>query len=211
MKRKKLVTEKLGVELGVNNAIIIMTQEDLANHDLAADYQASQVSLQGPPKRCVLHDMVAPFEMPRNFNENNKASANRGPYINILKDHTEVTLEQTMEWQRFINRHAHTVEHESLQWTLELVEKSMTTELKELIHDDYKQVVDESSRGTITFYKIVTDRMVLSNQEMVDAMGNYLTGFDIRNINGQNVVVAAKKLKAIIRALGPTVFPLIWW
>ena len=109
--------------------------------------------------------MVASFEMPQHFNENDKASTNRGPYTNIFKEHTEVTLEQTMEWQRFINKHAHAVEHESLQWTLELMEKSMTAKVKELVHDDYEQVVDESSRGTITFYKIVTDRMVLSNQE----------------------------------------------
>ena len=208
LKRKKMVTEKLDVELGVNSAISMLTETDSTNHDLATACQSSQVSLRAFFKRCKQHDMVSPFYIALNFDESNPTSANVGPYVNLLKDYEEVTLEKAKEWQRFLNKHAHAVEHESLQWAMDLMEKSMSTELKELVHDDYEQAVeDELSRGTITLFKIMTDRMVLSNQETIDAMCNYLAAFDIRNTNGQNVVVAARKIKAIIRALGPKRLP----
>ena len=198
LKRKKMVTEKLDVALGVNSAISMLTNEDVANHDLATDCQSSQVALRALTQRCVQHDMIAPFTVALSFDEDNPVSANVGPYLNILTDYEEITLDMAKGWQRFVNKYAHAIEHESLQWAMELMEKSTTTELKELVHDDYEQAVDKLSRGTITFFKVMTDRMVLSNQETIDALCNYLAAFDIRNINGQNVVVAARKIKAII-------------
>lgn len=111
LKRKRIVTEVLCVLLGVNNAISILANDQ---SDLTSDCQKSQVALREFYERCEKHDMVTPFNMPRYFNKRDSNSANSGPYINILKDHAEVTLEQAMEWQQFLNKHANTVEHESL-------------------------------------------------------------------------------------------------
>ncbi len=50
-------------------------------------------------------------------------------------------------------------------------------------------------------------RIVTTTHETKVAQQNYITNFDIRKLDGENVIVAAKRLKAIVKSLNPADLP----
>ena len=199
LKRRRAVCVTLDDELCCNNVLSLLTQDDITNHDIASDCQKWQVSIRGFTKRCETNDMLTPFSIPARFNENDPASV-RGPFVSLLTHFSTIEEEAVLSWQRFFNKFAAPVEIESAAWALDILEKSMTADLKTLVNDDY-ELVDAEAKGAITVFKIMTNHMVLRNQETVDTLNDWLRHFDIRQINGQNVSVAAGKCRAVIRAL----------
>ena len=195
-----LPSAKLDVELGCINILSLLSHDGVANHDFSTDCQKHQVALRGFNKRCAQNDMTTPFFIPDKFDEHDPASAQNGPFVNLLKDFSQISDEKAQAWQRFFNKFAAPVEIESSSWANDIMENSMTPRLKALVNDDLK-LIDEIARGAITTFKIMSNHMVLKNQETIDAMHEWLHTFDTCNINGQNVAVAAGKCCAIIRAL----------
>ena len=76
----------------------------------------------------------------------------------------------------------------------------MSTELKALVHDDLMEL-SQSENGAVSMVKLMTDHMVLRNQEYVDALHDYIRLFDIWCFDGENVTKACTQLRAILRAL----------
>ena len=76
----------------------------------------------------------------------------------------------------------------------------MSSELKALVHDDLMEL-PESEKGAVPMLKLMTNHMVLRNQEYVDALNDYIRTFDIRCFDGENVTTACTQLRAILRAL----------
>ena len=199
LKRRRAVCVALDDELCCNNVLSLLTQDDISNHDIASDCQKWQSAIRGFTKRCETNDMITPFLIPARFSENDPSSV-RGPFISLLTHFSTIEEEAALSWQRFFNKYAAPVELESATWAWDILEKSMTAELKTLVNDDF-ELVDAEAKGAITVFKIMTNHMVLRNQETVDTLNDWLRNFDIRQINGQNVSVAAGKCRAIIRAL----------
>ena len=74
----------------------------------------------------------------------------------------------------------------------------MNDELRTLVNDSMKEA---NATGAIVMYKLMTDHMVLRNQESIDALLEWIRHFDIRRYDGQNVKTAASQVRAVTRAL----------
>ena len=64
-----------------------------------------------------------------------------------------------------------------------------------------------SKLGAITTLRFIIKRMVIKNQESLDALENYIKTFDITKFPGENVPIACLRLKAVATALGTNVRP----
>ena len=199
MKRKKAVCVALDNKLACNNVLSILTSDDLGKHDLATDCQQWQVGINGFIDVLTEHDMLTPFMIPEKFDIDDPTSLS-GPFTNLLVDFHKVSDERVQLWQQYLRTHAAPVELESDSWAVLILVKSMTPELKTLVNDDI-QDLDKSMTGAVTMFKLVSNHMVLRNQETIDSLHEWLRGFDIRKINGENVSVASTQCKAVIRAL----------
>ena len=86
-----------------------------------------------------MNDMLTPFAIPEQFDSENP-SLTEGPFVNILEDFHKIPDEKVQRWQRYLKMHAAPVELESASWTAEIMQKSMTTELKTLVNDDLEEL-----------------------------------------------------------------------
>jgi len=68
--------------------------------------------------------------------------------------------------------------------------------------------VDIAEHGAMTKFKIMTIHMMLENQEVLDSLTEYLRGVDICNTNNQNVSVAVRQIRALVRTLEPHKLPM---
>ena len=67
--------------------------------------------------------------------------------------------------------------------------------------------ISSSKRGSITTLRFIIRRMVIKNQESLDALENYIKTFDTTKFPGENVPVAYLRLKAVAKALGTDALP----
>ena len=143
--------------------------------------------------------MLDPFKIPTTFDLTDPSRI-AGPFVDLLTDFHLVSDVTAQNWQEYLRLYAQDVELESDSWAAEIMELSMTDELKRLVFDDLDEL-DQVHVGAITIYKYMTNHMVLRNQETIDALHEWIRLFDIRLIDGENVAVAISRCKAVIRAL----------
>jgi hypothetical protein len=67
--------------------------------------------------------------------------------------------------------------------------------------------ISSSKRGSITTLRCIIKRMVIKNQESLDALEDYIKNFDITKFPGENVPIACLRLKAVAKALGMNDLP----
>jgi len=193
--------EALPGGLGVSEIIKALESDNPDDLNIAVDAQSYQVCLRNFHEKCYKEDMVTPFEIPAYFDEDDPGTV-EGPFTNILLNPTAVPFEIVKAWMRFLKKYAAPVELESASWAEEIIEKSMSNELRALVHDDIEELRPEE-RGGVTTYRIMVQHMIMQTQEIEDALVEWLREFDIRNYNGENVPTAIAHAKAVIRALGP--------
>ena len=199
LKRKKTVTVALDDQLACNNILSLITAGGVDKHDLAADCQQWQVGINGFKKVLIENDMLTPFLIPARFDLDDPALT-AGPFTNLIVDFHKISDETAQRWQQYLRKYAAPVELESASWAVQIMERSMTAELKTLVRDDIHDL-DSSAIGAITMFKIVTNHMVLRNQETIDALQEWIRTFDIRKVDGENVSIACTQCRAVIRAL----------
>ena len=76
----------------------------------------------------------------------------------------------------------------------------MTAELKALVFDNL-QDLEPTASGVITMFKIAKNHMVLPNQEIIDALQEWIRPFDIHKVPGENISVACTQCRSVTRAL----------
>ena len=199
LKRRQKVVKALDVKLACNNILSILASASSDKHNVADDCQQWQHSLRALKVKFTQNDMLDPFKIPTTFD---LADPSRiaGPFIDLLKDFHLVSDVMAQRWQEYLRMYAQDVELESDSWAAEIMELSMTDELKQLVFDDLDDF-DQVHVGAITVYKYMTNHMVLRNQETIDALQEWIRLFDIRQIDCENVAVAITRCKAVIRAL----------
>ena len=143
--------------------------------------------------------MLTPFLVPTEFDVNDPSKI-RGPFRDLTKDFHLVTLDEAKLWQSYLLVHAADEELESCSWAKQILDLSMTAELKALVHNDLMELT-QSESGAVSMVKLMTNHMVLRNQEYVDPLHDYIRTFDIRCFDGENVTTACTQLRAILRAL----------
>jgi len=168
LKQKKTVTVALPNKLACNNVLSIITADDIAKHDLAADCQQWQVGINSLKKVLIENDMMTPFSIPATFDSDDSMKLT-GPFTNMIVDFHKITDETARRWQQYLYKFAASVEIESDAWAVIIMDKSMTNKLKTLVSDDL-QDLDQLETGAITTFKIATNHMVLRNQETIDSL-----------------------------------------
>ena len=206
MKRKRYVTVELPTKFKCNKVLSLLNNDDVAGHDIGTECQTMQASIQGFKDRLGRSDMETPFIVPAKF-ELGDPNSTQGPYTNLLDSYNLLTIDKVKDWQSFCSIYAAPVEAESANWADDILDISMEPDLRALVNDDYEQV-DIAERGAMTKFKIMTTHMMLENQEAIDSLTEYLRSFDICNTNNQNVSVAVRKIRAVVRTLEPHGLPM---
>ena len=200
LKHKKAVVKALPDKLSCSDVLNIFTSEDLSSHDISKSCRNYQAEIRGFKNVIVENDMMTPFMIPTTFDIDDPSQLS-GPFRNLIDNFPNIPYEECERWQRYLHKFAANVEVESNNWAVEIMDLSMSSELKTLTHDDLDEL-DEGATGCVTMFKIITGHMVLRNQETIDALHEWIRIFDIRQFDGENVTSACGRCRAVIRALG---------
>jgi hypothetical protein len=98
-------------------------------------------------------------------------------------------------------QHGMAVEIESDDWLEETLLLSMEVTLCAEVESDLKGL-PANHRGAITMLRFIIKRLVVQNQEVWDALEEYIKTFDICNFPSENVPTTCLKLKAVLNVLG---------
>ncbi len=83
-------------------------------------------------------------------------------------------------------------------WAEGVMKYNTNDELKTLVHDSLEET---DTTGAIIMYKLMTNHMVLRNQESIDVLAEWICHFDICHYDRQNVKTVASQVCAVTRAL----------
>ena len=89
-----------------------------------------------------------------------------------------------------------------MEWCLEILDLTQEGKLRYYVQDNLDELGNEA-KGAVTLFFTITRRLVVQNQEATDAMQAYIWNFNVRCYDGKNICIAAGRVKAIARALGP--------
>jgi hypothetical protein len=109
-------------------------------------------------------------------------------------------------WQELILHFGTTIEIESDNWLDNilhlLMEKTLCTEVNLDINN-----IPKHQRGLITTLHCIIKQTVINNQEVKEALENYIRSFEITKFPGKNVPIACLCFKAAAGALGDNDLP----
>jgi hypothetical protein len=206
-KTRDKIVKALDPKLSANNISRIITATDASSFDIAADALAWQSHLQNIRKFCVQYDMVSLLQIPTgvDFTKPERvASATR--FKDAINNWSSLEDETYFKWQEFIRRFGSPVEIESDSWLHDTLLLSMDETLHAKVESDISNI-SSSKLGAITTLRYIIKRMVIKNQESLDALENYIKTFDITKFLGENVPIACLCLKAVAKALGTNDLP----
>ena len=187
---------ELDTKLSCLNLSSLLSSNAIEKHDIADDCANWQKGVKSFKDHAHKYDLESVFLVPLQFDRGNPV----GPFVNLLDNFQNISDTQVYEWQLYLNERASSVDIESLEWAQEVLVKTMDDALETAV-DDALESVAFMHRGAITTFKLMVNKMVLMNQESIDALHEYLRNFDIRNVDGENVAIASSRLRAVIRAL----------
>ncbi len=127
-------------------------------------------------------------------------------FKDAIYDWSSLEDDTYFKWQEFIRRYGSPVEIESDSWFKDTLLLSMDKTLRAEVESDISHI-SSSKRGSITTLRFIIRRMVIKNQESLDALENYIKTFDTTKFPGENVPVAYLRLKAVAKALGTDALP----
>ena len=108
-------------KLACNNVLSLITADDIAAHDLAANCQQWQRGLRSLKRVLMDNDMITPFLIPTTFDLNDPSKIN-GPFINIIDEFHKIPDEEAQRWQKYVCKYVAPVEIESAAWAVETME-----------------------------------------------------------------------------------------
>ena len=206
-KTRDKIVKALDPRLSANNISRIITTTDASSFDIAEDALAWQSHLQNIRKFCVQYDMVSLLQIPTgvDFTKPDRV-ASATTFKDAINDWSRLDDDDYFKWQEFICRFGSPVELESDSWLHDTLLLSMDTTLRAEVESDIS-TTPSSRFGAITTLRFLIKRMVIKNQESLDALENYIKSFDITKFPGENVPIACLRLKAVAKALGTNDLP----
>ena len=127
-------------------------------------------------------------------------------FKDAINDWSSLEDDTYFKWQEFIRRYGSPVEIESNSWFEDTLLLSMDKTLRAKVESDISHI-SSSKRGSITTLRFIIRRMVIKNQESLDALKDYIKTFNITKFPSKNVPVACLCLKAVAKALGTDALP----
>jgi hypothetical protein len=127
-------------------------------------------------------------------------------FVDLFDTHTSVPAAQVHQYQALINVHGSSVDAESCEWLLSVLEKSTAPSLLQQVKQAYDSL-PSVQRGGLSLYKLVMDRIDLRSFESIQGLVSFLSGFDLRSFDGENVPIATSRFKAVMMALPASSVP----
>lgn len=116
----------------------------------------------------------------------------------------DTELDSVCQYMELINRDGSSVDVETSEWIQVKLEKSTETVLLQQVKQSLLELPIKR-RGGITLWKLIVDAIKSHSFEYTQALQNFITNFDIRSIDGENVPVGTTRFKAAVSGLGSNV------
>lgn len=116
----------------------------------------------------------------------------------------DAEFDSVCQYMELINRDGSAVDVETSEWIQIKLEKSTDTTLLQQVKQSLLELPLEQ-RGGVTLWKLIVDAIESRGFEYVQALQNFITKFDIRTIDGENVPVGTTRFKAAVSCLGSNV------
>ena len=167
-----------------------------------ADYSNNwQQAIEGFYEWAHRFDVIDIFQVPDNFDPADPTSiVTCNVWTNLIRKFDEIPLDDVKEWQVFLNCWSGPLERQSSDWAVDVLKISTEKNLLSQVNQDYTRLPSEQ-RGACTYYKLIVSRIVIRTHEAKIALQNYITNFDIRNFDGENVSMAVMRIKAVLTSL----------
>ncbi len=201
-KTRNKIVKSLSPKISAGNLSRLLTSNDIADYDVAADALSWQSSLKNICTFCTQYDTVSLLLIPQDVDLSKPHLVAKARHFkDAIEDWHSLDDNHYFEWQEFLLRYGFNEETTSNNWLEEvlllLMEPTLCAEVESSMVSMPKQ-----QRGAITTLRCIIKHMVVKNQEAKDALETYIKDFDIPKYPGENVPTACLCLKAIARALG---------
>jgi hypothetical protein len=185
----------------------MLTSNDIAEYDVAADALSWQSTLKNIRKFCTQYDIMPLLMIPQSVDLSKPTLVAKACYFkDTINDWQTLEDKEYFEWQEFLLHYGSHEETTSDNWLDDVLLMSMETTLRAEVESDIVSI-PKQQRSSITTLRCIIKRMVMKNQEAKDALKNYIREFNITKFSGENVPTACLCLKAIARALGDDDLP----
>jgi hypothetical protein len=203
-KTRDKVVKPLEPKISAGNLSRLLTSNDIAEYDVAADALSWQSSLKNIRKFCTQYDMLSLLLIPQNVDLSSPQLVVKASHFKDAIDDWKTLVDKDyFAWQEFLLCHGSKEDTTSDNWLDDVLLLSMETTLHAEVESDVFSIPKER-RGSITTLRCIIKRMVIKNQEARDALENYIKSFDITKFPGENVPL---RLKAVVHALGNNDLP----
>ena len=207
IKTRERVVKAIEPRLSTNNISRIITSDDAASFDIAADALSWQAHLKNIRRFCLQYDMLSILTIPQGVDYSNPLTViHHTTYKDAINNWQDLIDEDYFQWQEFVLRFGSETEIESDAWLDDTLHLSMEPTLKAEVESDIS-AIPLQQRGSLTTLRCIIKRLVIKNQESRDALESYIKTFDITKFPGENVPIACLRLKAVARALGENDLP----
>ncbi|KAL3801556.1 hypothetical protein ACHAWO_001361 [Cyclotella atomus] len=116
----------------------------------------------------------------------------------------DTEFDSVCQYMELINRDGSAVDVETSEWIQVKLEKSIDTMLLQQVKQSLLELPIER-RGGVVLWKLIVDAIESRGFEYIQALQNFITSFDIRTIDGENVPVGTTRFKAAVSGLGSNV------
>jgi hypothetical protein len=118
-------------------------------------------------------------------------------YVNLLKDHTSVSLEQVKRSVAYYRKRSlKMIDQENMQWSLEFLLNSCDDDLRRFLRSKM-MTIDSKYHGGPTIYMILVQEIVHNNDNIARALTLRLENFKVTDVAGENIETVTSLLLAI--------------
>ena len=173
-KTRDKVVKALEPKIAAGNISRMLTSNDAAAFDVAADALSWQTTLKGISRFCQQYDMMSILKIPQgvDFSQPQQV-AGAVSFKDAIEDWKDINDKSYFKWQEFILSYSNAIEIESDNWLEEVLYLSMEKTLCAKVESDINSI-PLHQRGSITTLRCIIKRMVIKNQEAKDALENYI-------------------------------------
>lgn len=171
--------------------------------DETFDYQCAVYDFS---RRLQEFDMDSIFWIPNTVEYDETDSVSLGNlhsscYQFLLTEWRSLSQEVVVKFQRALTFCASPLDGIANQWAQELIMGSCDQSLLAMVHEDLFQLDDEHAIGGLTMFFFTVQRQVSVSQETIDFLRSFITKFDIRTVDGEDVSLAVRRIRSVCRYL----------
>jgi hypothetical protein len=206
-KTRDKVVKSLDLKMSAGNISHLLTSTDVAEYNIAADALSWQTTLKSICCFCSQYDMTSLIMISHDVQLSTPhLVAKAMVFKDTIRHWQDMEDQNYFLWQEFILRFGTAIEIESDNWLDNvlhlLMEKTLCAEADFDINS-----IPKHQWGSITTLRCIIMKMVIKNQEAIDALKNYIRSFDITKFPGKNFPTACLCLKAVEGALADNDLP----